>query len=312
MRDYLHILENGNSDVQVFIGNSQSAGASWQVWDKPRGKSMVNIQLTGKGGNGGLGAVGANSTAAGGGGGGSGAQTSLTMPLALLPDQLFLSLAGQSQTTTLVSYICVGAPVVATPWNNVLVVAQGGGNGGNAAGATIGALGAAAGAATAATMPLGWKFTDVVLAGLGGTAGGVSTAPGALAIPVTGQTVMGGCGGGGLPAAAATGTTGGSFTVAGVFPAQNAPAATAVATTPPGNGNNGFQPIEKLFYFYGGTGGGSTHGSATTTGLTGSIGGNGGYGCGGGGNGGSLTGTTARVAGDVGMGGSAYCIITCW
>ena len=84
MRDYLHIPENGNSDVQIFVGNSQTAGGSWQVWDKPRGKSMVNIQLTGKGGNGGLGIVA--SPFPGGGGGGSGGQTSITIPLALLPD----------------------------------------------------------------------------------------------------------------------------------------------------------------------------------------------------------------------------------
>ncbi len=312
MRDYLHVLENGNSDVQVFIGNSQSAGVSWQVWEKPRGKSMVNIQLTGKGGNGGLGAVGANSTAAGGGGGGSGAQTSLTMPLALIPDQLFISLLGQSQTTTVTSYICVHAPVAATPWNNVLAVAQGGGNGGNASGATPGAAGTAGGAATAATMPLGWKYTNIVLGGQAGIIGGVAVNGGNLTLPVTGLTVTGGTGGGGLPAAGVNGTTGGAFTVSGIFPAQNAPAATSNAIIPPGNGNNGYQPIEKLFYYYGGTGGGSTFGTATGEGLYASVGGNGGYGCGGGGNGGALTGTPANSAGKVGLGGPAYCVITCW
>jgi hypothetical protein len=313
--DVLHLpVTTGDSDVQIFVGNSQTAGASWQFWEKPRGKSMVSIVLLGKGGNGGLGAVGANSTAAGGGGGGSGSETSITIPLALLPDQLFISLAGQSQTNTLASYICVNTPAAISPWNNVLLVANGGGNGGNAAGATPGAAGAAGAVATAATMPFGWRFGDYTqLAGAAGIIGGAAVSGANFTLPITGIRLCGGSGGGGLPAAAAAGTLGGSYTITAAtigFPPHNAPAATAVATTPPGNGNSGYQPFTG--YFYGGTGGGSTHGSATTTGLVGSVGGFGSYGCGGGGNGGSLTGTPVRVAGDVGLGGPALCIITCW
>lgn len=316
--DTLHIIgQSGNSDVQVFVGNSQAAGVAWQVWEKPRGKSMVNIQLFGKGGNGGLGVVAANSLAAGGGGGGSGGETSITMPLALLPDQLFLSLAGQSQTTTLASYVTVGVPVAITPWNNVLMVANGGGNGGNGAAGVGGAAGAAGAIATVATMPFGWRYADLALAGVVGIIGGAAVSGGAFTLPTTGQRLCGGTGGGGLPAAAAAGTTGGSYTITAPttgFPAHNSPDAVAVGTptVPPGNGNNGYQAIQRFGYFYGGTGGGSTHGTATGAGLVGSVGGNGAYGCGGGGNGGCLTGTPVHPAGDVGLGGPALCIITCW
>lgn len=316
--DITHIFGNtGDSDVQIFVGNSQTAGASWQTWEKPKGKSMVNIQLFGKGGNGGLGVVGANSTAAGGGGGGCGGETSITMPLALLPDQLFLSLAGLSQTTTLASYITVGVPVAITPWNNVLMIANGGGNGGNGAAAVGGGAGAAGAIATVATMPLGWRYADLALPGVLGIIGGAAVSGANFTLSVLGNRLCGGTGGGGLGAAAAAGTTGGSYTITAPttgFPAHDAPAAVSVgtATVPPGNGNNGYQITYMGGYFYGGTGGGSTHGTATGGGLYASVGGNGAYGCGGGGNGGALTGTTARSAGDVGLGGPALCIITCW
>lgn len=313
MRDYLHILENGNSDVQTFVGNSQTGGASWQVWDKPRGKSMINIQLTGKGGNGGLGVVGAVSLAAGGGGGGSGGQTSITMPLSLLPDQLFLSLGGQSQNVSLTSYVCVGAPATASPFNNVLITAFAGGNGGNALGATPGTVGAAAINASAANMPLGWKFIDSTpLAGQAGVIGAATGAGATLTIPTTGLTITGGTGGAGLGITGSSGSIGGIITGNGIFPTITPSPGGQGTTAPPSDGVNGLQPIEKLFYFYGGTGGGSTHGSATGAGLFASVGGFGGYGCGGGGNGGAFTGTTPRATGDVGLGGPAYCIITCW
>lgn len=306
---------NGASDVQIFYGNSPIAGQMWQTWVKPRGKTMLDILLIGKGGNGGTGVIGANSTAAGGGGGGSGAQTRLLIPLALLPDVLYLSLAGISATASLASYITIqpsqvgggGAPVA----NNVLAFAGGGGNGGNAAGATAGTAPTAVAAATAANMPLGWAYATA-LVGMVGFAGGTTGIAPTLTqstSSVTGLLVTSGTGGGGLPAAATIGSLGGPFTANGAFPLR-APANAATATIPPYNGENGYQPIPKLLYLYGGIGGGSTHGSATGAGLVQSVGGNGAYGCGGGGNGGALTGSTAAPT--VGQGGVAIAILTCW
>lgn len=314
MLDLFHIPgSSGNADVQMFIGASTAAGNDWQTWQKPRGKAMCDILLIGKGGNGGAGVIGLNSTAAGGGGGGSGGQTRITMPLSLLPDALFLSLAGLSATTTLASYIAIspkltagaGAPIA----NDTLMIANGGGNGGNATGATAGTAGAAGAVATVATMPLGWQFSTLALAGQAGIAGGTTGAAGALTLPLTGLLVTGGTGGAGLGAAGVAGTAGGAFTAAGQFPAHAGGTGAAAATTPPGDGTGGYQPISKLGYWYGGTGGGSTHGTATGAGLRQAWGAPGSYGCGGGGGGGALTGS---AAGQVGMGGPSICIITCW
>lgn len=314
MLDFSHIPLGSTADTSILVGNSTAAvgtGMTWQSWQKPRGRSMVCIILLGKGGNGGNGVVGANSTAAGGGGGGSGGMTTLTMPLAFLPDTLFFSLAGQQATTTVASYVAIYPSIIATPPpNHTLMIANGGGNGGNGTGATAGTAGAAGAIGTVATMPLGWQWAKV-LAGQAGIAGGGTAAGAALTIPVTGLIVTGGTGGGGLPAAAATGTLAGTFTTPAqptLFSAHTPNAATAVGTTPPQNGPGGFKLANTLF-FYGGIGGGSTHGTATTTGLVGARGGEGAYGCGGGGGGGALTGSTQGIGG---FGGPAIAIITCW
>ena len=313
MLDHFHIpTPNGAAEVFTFVGvagngGTQDGGFAWQ---KPRGKSMIDILLVGKGGNGGNGAVGANSTAAGGGGGASGVQVRVTMPLALLPDTLFISLAGIG-TTNSGSTISIGpinrGAIVA---NQTIAFASGGNNGGNASGATAGAAGTAPSSPTATSMSLGWAFAQV-LSGQAGIIGGVAVAGGALTLPTTGLLVTGGTGGGGLPAAAASGTAGGNFTVPSnsLFPAHAGGAAQATATNPGNPGSHGYRPIAGFLYGYGGAGGGSSHGSATGAGLFGGNGGDGAPGCGGGGGGGCLTGGTAGVGG---LGGPAFCLITCW
>lgn len=302
----------GNADVFYFVGSSIAAGSDWITWEKPRGKSMVDILLVGRGGNGGAGAIGAASTAAGGGGGGSGSQTRLTMPLALLPDYLYLSLAGVSSTVTPASYITLGLKLTAGAGaptaNDTLMIANAGGIGGNAAGATAGAVGAAGGIATAGTMPIGWAYATA-LAGQAGIIGATTAAGGALALPVTGLLVTGGTGGAGVGAAGSTGSAGGNITGTGIFPTVLGGLAAGSQTAPPGNGQSGFRPVAGLMYGLGGTGGGSTGGASTGGGLVQSSGGNGAPGCGGGGSGGAFTGSTA---GAVGLGGPAFCIITVW
>lgn len=316
MLDFGHIPKNtGAADVQIFTGNSPVAGNDWVAWHKPRGKTMLDILLIGKGGNGGLGVVGAASTAAGGGGGGSGGQTRLLMPLALLPDILYLSLAGISATTTLASYIATApkltAGASAPAVNDTLMYANGGGNGGNGSGATAGAAGAAGAVAVVGSMPLGWAYATA-LAGQAGIIGGTTGASSTLTLPVTGLLATGGTGGSGIGAAA--GFAAGAFAVVGSrFPAHTGGSGGGSTTTPPGNGSGGYQAIPGIGFFYGGTGGGSTYGTGCTgAGLYASKGGNGGYGSGGGGNGGAFTGTTPATANEVGQGGPAICIITCF
>lgn len=315
MLDLSFLPQSGNADVQTFMGLGSVAtnGEMWHTWIKPRGKSMCHILLVGKGGNGGNGAVGANSTAAGGGGGGSGSMLTMTLPMWAIPDRLYLSLAGSGTLTAATSYITTslkltagaGAPATA----DTFAIAPGGGNGGNASGATAGAAGAAGAIPTVTNMLLGWVWSDTALAGQAGIIGGVAVAGGALALPTTGLLVTGGTGGGGLPAAAAVGTAGGAITGAGAFPTSAGGVGGSAATTPAGVGNPGTAPLAGVFMCYGGTGGGSSHGSASGAGLFGGNGAPGAPGCGGGGGGGCLTAGTAGVGG---RGGPAFCIITSW
>lgn len=309
MLDFSHIpVATGAADVQMFFGDALTAGTAWKTWVKPRGKSMLSLVLVGAGGNGGTGVVGANSTAGGGAGGQSGAITVLEMPLALLPDRLYLSLAGRKPTATanFASYVTIAPDNTAA---NVLAFANGGLHGGNASAGTGGTVGTAAAIAASTNMPLGWMFAIQVLAAQVGTAGGAAIAAANLALPTTGAFVMGGTGGGGLPAAAATGTNGGQITGAGAFTTLLGGQGSATATNPAASGNAGYQPVQGLRFLYGGTGGASTHGTATGGGLVQSNGGDGAPGCGGGGVGGALTGSSA---GRVGFGGEAFAILTCW
>lgn len=310
MLDFTHLpTANGVGDIQYFIGNATTLASSWQTWQKPRGKSMLHIMLVGSGGNGGTGVIGANSTAGGGAGGQSGAITTCIIPLAFLPDTLFLSLAGVKPTAT-ANFASIIAVAPVNTANNILMFANGGLHGGNASAGTGGTVGTAAAIATAANMPLGWPFiTSVCFASQVGTAGGAAVAAANLTLPTTGAFVTGGTGGGGLPAAAATGTNGGNITGAGIFPTNLGGAGSATATVPAAWGNPGMQPVPRLGYFMGGTGGASTHGTATGGGLVQSSGGDAPPGCGGGGMGGALTGSSA---GRVGVGGPAFAIFTCW
>lgn len=308
MLDMAHLVGQSYADIQTFIGDSANATTHWKTWTKPRGKSMCHILLIGKGGNGGVGVIGAASTAAGGGGGGSGGQTSLIMPLHMLPDTLFLSLAGANPSTTAISSYVAIAPL--TTASNVLAVANGGGAGGNGSAGTAGAAGAAGGNASIATMPLGWMTGPIILAGQAGGLGGTSSVnPAAVVIPVTGLRVTGGTGGGGLAAAGSAGAQGAGITGGGAFPTMFNPLSSGVATDPPFDGAGGIKPVPGLLYGYGGLGGNATNGSATGAGLRQASGGNGAPGCGGGGSGGALTGSTPGV---IGLGGPALCIITCW
>lgn len=310
MLDYFNLPTNSVADIQEFKGNSVVAGVTWQTWTKPRGVTMCHIFLLGQGGGGGTGVIGANSVSAGGGGGGSGGQTSITMPAFMLPDTLFISTGATASGNGAASYVSI---LPNTTVLHTVAIANGGGAGGNASAGTGGAAGTFAAIATYSTMPLGWSFANIALAGQSGNVGGAAISAGNLATPVSGLLVTAGAGGGGLPAAAAAGTSGGGISGSGVAnsPLQGNPGGigSATATNPADNGSNGWSGMNKLFFSYGGTGGASTHGSATGGGLVQSSGGVGGYGCGSGGMGGALTGSTPGIQSRGGLG---YCLIICW
>lgn len=308
MLDFSHIPKD-RMDIQVFTGTCTTTAEHWVTWTKPRGKSMCSILLVGKGGNGGSGSIGA--TAAGGGGGSSGTQVSLTMPLYVLPDTLYLALIGQTATASLISYISTQPSTVA---NNVVAIGRGGANGGNASAGTAGTAGGAPTIPQVTEMAFAWQFINLALAGQAGAAGGGNAAPGGnVTLPTTGLIVTGGAGGGGSDFGAATaGFAGGSLTVPAqpsAYLAHPGGIGGSSASTPPTRGNAGYQPIKGLLMFYGGTGGGSPYNLATGAALIQTNGGNGANGCGGGGSSAALTGSTPGVAG---LGGSAFAIITCW
>ena len=312
MLDFSHLPNATNADIQVFTStNNGLATDDVRTWIKPRGKSMLNILMIGRGGAGGTGVVGANSTAAGGGGGGSGAMIMLTMPMWAVPNILYFGFGNFSAGNSWVA-ISPGINQSTAPAANCMVVQVGGGGaGGNASGATAGTAGTAGTTPTAALMPLGWAWADAAIGGQAGIAGGTTGAGAALTLPVTGLIVTGGTGGAGLGTAGVAGTAGGAFTVPTSlsFPAQPGGAGGSAATTPPGKGSVGYKALSETNYFYGGTGGGSTHGTATGAGLVQAAGGDGAIGCGGGGMGGALTGSTAAVAS---KGGPGLLIFTAW
>lgn len=304
MLDFSHLPSSTKADVQVFnVGSAVSAG-SWQIWNRPRGVSMLHILCIGPGGNGGNGAVGAASTAAGGGGGGSGGQSVLVIPATLLPETLFCSVAFTGSVNVGID------PVSTTSVNTIICRATAGGAGGNAAGATAGAAGAAGTVNAIGSSCLAGLGFYTLLAGQAGIIGGAAIAGAALTLPTTGLLITGGTGGAGVGNAASTGAAGGAFTVAGAFPPQPGGIAPGSQTVPAGNGSNGFDRVTNgLSYSYGGTGGASTGGAATGAGLKAGNGGAGGIGCGGGGGGGGFTGSTQGLGG---RGGPGQVIITAW
>lgn len=297
-------------DIQIFNGNSVTTTGPWAVWRKPQGRAMCSILAIGGGGAGGTGAIGANSAAGGGGGGGGGAQTYSIIPLAALPELLYIA-AGRAVPSGSGNDSYVSIQPNATV-NHLISRATAGTGAGNASGGTGGSAGLAGSANTASQMPLGWIYAVLTIQGQDGNSGGNAAAGLGISLPTTGSRTTGGTGGGGLPAAAATGTNGGAFTVPSApsaFPPHASGVGSATATAPADSGSNGYQVSPAGLYFYGGTGGASTHGSATGSGLQQSSGGDGGIGCGGGGGGGALTGSAAGVAG---KGGPGLVIITCW
>lgn len=304
------VPESHQADVQTFNANSIVAGQNYSTWVKRPGTSMVMICCWGGGGAGGNGVIGAVSTAGGGGGGASGSQTVVLMPSILLPDTLYVSVGYGGQVPAAAG-IATRVAVAPNDSNGGAVIASAiGGNGGaNGSGATNGAAGAAGTIPTATNMALA-IFSSILVNQAGSAAGAVGVS---LAAPLTGLLVTGGTGGAALGASGQLGGAGGNITV-GVatttYQGIGGGSGATTGTNKPGNGSNGTDMILRgLQMSFGGTGGGSSHGSATGTGLVGGIGGKGGIGCGGGGGGAALTGSTGGTGG---QGGNGQVIIVSW
>lgn len=313
----------GNMDVQWFTGPTTTTVIQWQTWRKPRGAKMVYMLGVGGGSSGGCG-LNSATTSGGGAGGGSGAQSSLLIPAACLPDELFIQAgAGGRQPATLVS-AAVGVagvptyvmlePTALTAQLTVLFANAGAVTGTAATSTAGGAAGTAAAVATIANMPFAGRGLYMLFAGDRGAAGGGSTAAGASISNafLAGQLVTGGSGGGG---ASATPGAGGNIRSYGAsfWPNngdQNIPdiVEQAAASSGATAARPGFKPPRiKFNMFYGGTGGG---GGNQTAGGNAGAGGDGDWGCGGGGAGGATTtNTTLARPGD---GGPGFVVIACF
>jgi hypothetical protein len=244
-------------DVYTFAGNTVSAGVDWVSWRKPHNRSMAHIFLVSSGGGGGTGVIGANSS-----GGrwrwrrfGCSGHIEYSSRVSCRKNCI-LSIAIGSTGGAISSFISI-EPSSASRANSILAMARGGAAGGNASGATAGSAGTA-GAITAVTdMPLGWAFAQLALAGQAGIIGGTTGAATDLTVPTTGLRVTGGAGGGGVGIAGSNGARGGGITTPAApspFPAQPFGGQQNTATSPPGNGSNGYIVNQAGLFFYGGTG----------------------------------------------------------
>lgn len=323
MLDFGHIPNDTRCDIQFFRGNCQSVASQWHTWNRPRGTAMTQFILVGAGGGGGNSVVGAASTAAGGGGGASGCVHIVTVFNRLLPETLFLSIAGPTPNrsvtsvgTNFGSYISTAIlqGIAPTAWDT-LVFANSGNSAGASTGATAGPAGTA-GTTTAITNALlsGQGIFSTFLAGQVGIIGGTTVSGAALTLPTTGIWCTGAPGGGGLPAISTAGSLGGLITgIANTrfFPA-NIIGGIGGTITPTAGGNGISSPPNGLWknmiVTVGGTGGGSS-GMSGSSGLAGGLGGTGGLGSGGGGGGGGFTGA---IAANGGYGGAGYCIAISW
>lgn len=282
----------GVGDVQTF----EAGGANdWQVWRKPRGKTMGMFTCIGSGSGGGNGFTGiAGSARGGGGGGGSGGMSRITIPLMFLPDLMFVNVAtgGDANSAGGLSYISI-RPSNAVR-NRLLISGTAAATaGGNGTGAAAGSVGAAGTIATIAICgPLANMGVAMFVAGQAGALGGAHTgAVGASTVWANnGHNISGGAGGAGVTT---TEYAGGNITSQDWMPTIVGGVATG------GNGNAGFYS-DVPFGSTGGTGGGSANAVAGGSGGVGEIG------SGGGGGGGGTTG------GAGGKGGNGLITAVCW
>jgi hypothetical protein len=306
MFDAFNLPQAFVADVQIFTRPSTVTNTQWLSWHKPRGVAVCNILCIGGGGGGGGGFSGVAAGAGGGGSGGSSGVSRVELPVAFLPDKLFIQvgaggvggLPGAPATAGangVLSYVAVGPDTTAI---NVVALsgaaaAVGGANGTNTAG---GAGGAASTIAVIGSMPLAGLGAFNLIAGQVGVIGGDDSGANgtAITIPITSTLCQAGSGGAGTTA---SDTQGGECTaISNSWLSEQRPATPAAGSF---NGSDGPQ-IWKPFFSFGGLGG-----SGSVLGIAG-TGGNGAHGGGGGGGGGGATG------GSGGDGGAGIVIITSW
>ena len=316
MLDFSHLPKPQNGTVDYFPGFSNTAGGSWEVWNKPKNCMFIRILCIGGGGGGTSGFPSATTNARGGGGGGSaGVMSYTTIPAVFLPDRLYVSagvggrggasdtLISNPGTAGVTSYVSIA------PSTSAIYVAgyAPNGNVGNAASASAVASGGGSAGVSFSNSLQAFQghqngFSSNSAAGGGTFTGAVG---GSITYPTSGLLLSGGAGGAG-----GAGFAGGNITqpasqsaVYTLFQTLTGGAAGTVGSPIGGNGNNGIELYQPLLATGGSGGGSSFDGTAR-----GGDGGDGGFGCGGGG--GGAGGTDGGGAG--GNGGSGLVVIHTW
>jgi len=319
MLDYFNNIKPQMGSIEYYPGLSSSAGNTWQVWNKPRGISMIQITCIGGGGGGRTGwksLTGSGATRSGGGGGGSGGVSFVTIPEFILPDILYVSAgaggAGGVNSSSsgasagsggIGSYVSITRSTAAI----YTICFANGGSGAVVGTESAGTGGLAASVATAAATLLSAQGYLFAFAGQAGSSGNITTGT-SITYPTTGLLLSGGaCGGGGIAAAGQNITAPASQTsVYNIFQ-------TIIGGSNDLSGLDGSSGIElyQPLLSTGGSGGGSST-SAIDSGGSGGNGGAGGFGSGGGGGGAGPTSTTISSTNLGGKGGSGLVIINCW
>lgn len=298
-RDSFGIPEADSADLQVF----NATGGTFQLWQRPKGKSMCMMIVIGSGSGGGAGFTGLTATVrGGGGGGGSGAIARVTIPIFALPDMLYVQVGrgGQGGLSSTSNGSAGERSFVSLAPNTTaanLVMASGaaaasGGTAGSVAGSA-----AAGGAETISTILICinammgiTQFIAGKIGSVGGVVGGGNGSSNTLQI----SHFLNGGGGGGTTPAANTDFLGGTQLTAGIFPTLSSPIAGSALNS------SGGMLIQRPFISYGGVGG--ITGGAGQAGK----GGDGALGSGGGGGGGGIT------FGQGGRGGDGLVLIYSW
>jgi hypothetical protein len=294
---------NSRADVQIFTGPATTTLIQWVPWQRPLGRTMLDILCIGGGGAGGAGFTGiAGAARGGGGGGGCSGVTRVIIPLSLLPKTLWIQAGNGGKGGTGAGGAGVLSAVSIHPVNNntatnlvALSGAAAAGGGGVGTGAAGGAGGTAGSIATIGAQIFPGLGHFAFIAGVAGSTGGGVNANGiSTDIPVSSCLTMPGSGGGGCTA---TNRSGGACNaLAGSWLSEQRPATAAAGQNAGSGGKFYYEPI----FSFPGMGAGSSNTTA------GGNGGNAAYGSGGGGGG---AGTTGGVGGD---GGAGIVILTAW
>lgn len=313
MGNFFGLPPSSVADIQIFQYMGIGA-AEFQMWQKPRGVSVVYMMTIGGGGGGGCGRTRAlNANGGGGGGGACSGGAKFICPALLLPDVMYVQVGegglggiggtdpGNPGAAGGHSYIST-SKTLALP--NLICYSGAGTNNGGGGGTSIGPGAAGAVPSIAVTQPCNtWGLWSAWVGLAGAIGGGNSSGVGANITAWAVHPMCGGAGGTGVNVNGAGGSVLATATLdlgsMGYLTSTVIPGGASGGGAGKDGGAGIFSSKPYLFQ----TGG---SGGANVNGGIGGHGGNGGVGCGGGGSGSGTTG------GNGGNGGNGLVMIISW